>query len=217
MPRNRAASGRVWQARAVITAIAEAGFDVAHAFDAHALAAVPGWERLADGPRTGILVGNTRTLWPRFTAAVAADAALAADPNKLERYTERTLGGAFPGALIYYSHRRYGRGFLPFQKLAVALGVGAIAPIGLVVHPEYGPWFALRAVVLVDREPPAAVAAPIALPCTCGAACGEALDRAQREMTWQAWLGVRDACSLRACRYSDEQIRYHYTHAWPGS
>lgn len=196
-----------------LTMLAEAGYDIAQVFDAHA-AGAPGWERLAGGPRTGILVGNTRTLWPPFTAAVREDAALAADPNKLERYTERTLADAFPGAHIYYSHRRYDGAFLPFQKLAIAVGLGAIAPIGLVIHPAYGPWFALRAVVLVDGEPPA-TCGPIALPCRCEAACGEALDRAQREMTWQAWLGVRDACSLRAWRYSDDQVRYHYTHAWP--
>jgi hypothetical protein len=197
-----------------LEALARAGFEIAQVFDAHA-ANAPGWDRLAGGPRTGILVGNTRTLWPSFTAAVRDDAALAADPNKLDRYTERTLAGAFPDARIYYSFRRYDGAFLPFQKLAIALGLGAIAPIGLVIHPEYGPWFALRAVVLLDREPPAAACAPIALPCRCEAGCEAALAHAQREMTWQAWLGVRDACTLRAWRYSDDQVRYHYTHAWP--
>ena len=199
--------------RALAT-LTDAGFEIAQVFDAHATKA-PGWDWLADGPRTGILVGNTRTLWQPFTSAVRADPALAADPNKLDRYTERTLAGAFPDARIYYSFRRYDGAFLPFQKLAVALGLGAIAPIGLVIHPDYGPWFALRAVILVDGVPPATARGPIALPCQCEAGCRDALARAQREMTWQAWLGVREACTLRAWRYSDDQVRYHYTHAWP--
>lgn len=195
-------------------ALATAGFEIAHVFDTHAVSA-EGWERLATAPRTGILVGNTRTLWPRFVDATRADAALAADANKLERYTEQTIDAAFPAATIYYSHRKYAGAFLPFQRLAVATGLGALAPSQLVIHPAYGPWFALRAVVLLDRHPPELAHAAIGQPCVCAAPCKEALDRALAEGTWQAWVGVRDACSLRAWRYSNEQVEYHYTHAWP--
>ena len=29
---------------------------------------------------------------------------------------------------------------------------------------------------------------------------------------WRSWVAIRDACPLgKAHRYSDEQIRYHYT------
>jgi methylmalonic aciduria homocystinuria type C protein len=194
-------------------ALATAGFEIAHVFDAHAVTAL-GWERLATGPRTGILVGNTRTLWPRFVDATQADTALAADVNKLERYTEQTIAAAFPAAPIYYSHRTYDGAFLPFQRLAVATGLGALAPSQLVIHPEFGPWFALRAVVLLDGEP-ALARGPIVQPCVCAGPCKDALDRALVEGTWQAWVGVRDACSLRAWRYTNDQVEYHYTHAWP--
>ncbi|MDX2092680.1 MAG: hypothetical protein SFX73_32745 [Kofleriaceae bacterium] len=194
-------------------ALASAGFEIAHVFDAHAVSAA-GWERLATGPRTGVLVGNTRTLWPHFIEATRTDAALAADANKLDRYTVQTIDAAFPSAPIYYAHRTYDGAFLPFQRLAVATGLGALAPSQLVVHPAYGPWFALRAVVLLDQNPPI-TPPPIAQPCVCGAPCKDALDRALAEGTWQAWVGVRDACSLRAWRYTNEQVEYHYTHAWP--
>jgi methylmalonic aciduria homocystinuria type C protein len=185
-------------------ALAEAGFEIQHAFDAHAVARELGW--LAGAERCGILVGNTRALWPRFVAARPAG------PDPLERYTEAAIAQAFPGARVYFAHRRYDGAFLPFQRLAIATGLAAAAPTGLVVHPVFGPWFALRAIVLVDAEPVAR--APIAKPCTCDGSCEAARDSALHGGDWRAWLAVRDACSLREWRYSDEQIRYHYTKTW---
>ena len=70
----------------------------------------------------------------------------------------------------------------------------------------------LRAVVLVDAEPVSR--SPIAKPCHCDATCSVALARARDGGDWRAWLAVRDACVVRDYRYTDEQIRYHYTKAW---
>jgi methylmalonic aciduria homocystinuria type C protein len=188
------------------------GFDISHAFDAHAASREPGWACLADGPRVGLLIGNTRALWPVFQAARLDE------PDPLDRFTERTLTERYPSAPIYYAHRRYGDAFLPFTRLAVATGLGALSPANLVIHPIYGPWLALRAVVLVDGDPPAR--APIAKPCTCGEACPRALAAALPTTDWRAWLAVRDACSLRTYRYGEDQLRFHYATAWermPGS
>lgn len=205
---------------AQLARLADAGFDLAHAFDAAAAAREPGLELLAapgePDARLGILVGNTRALWPRFAAALARPE-LAADPHPLQRYTEETIGAAFPGARTFYGHRRYGGAFLPLQRLAVATGLGALAPNQLVIHPVYGPWFALRAVVVIGGGPPPA-RPPIAQPCRCGPACAEALATARvatGSEAWRAWLAVRDACTLRDHRYVEDQIRYHYLRAWP--
>jgi hypothetical protein len=205
-----------------LATLAAAGFDIAHAFDAQAAAREPGLAMLAGDARLGILIGNTRALWPPFTAALR-DPALAADPDPLERYTERVVDAAFAAgsaaahglaggaARIYYGHRRHGDAFVPLQHLAVATGLGALAPSHLVIHPIYGPWFALRAVVVTEGDPPAR--RPIERPCRCDAACADALARAQASRSWQDWLAVRDGCALRAWRYSDDQIHYHYTRA----
>lgn len=192
------------------SALGDAGFDLVHLFDAAIAAHEPGLAMLADGSRRlGLLVGNTRALWPPFVAARHTDPELAAARDPLDRYTEQSIGRAFPGAPIWFGHRRYDGAFVPLQRLAVATGLGALAPTQLVIHPIYGPWFALRAVVLVAGEPPPT--APIAAPCTCGASCHEALARALAARSWQAWLAVRDACPIgKAFRYSDEQIAYHY-------
>ena len=193
--------------------LAQAGFDLIHTFDAHAAAREPGLACL-DG-ELGILIGNTRALWPPFVEAMR-DPALAAEAHPLERYTERTIeaaiGAAHPEARIYYAHRRYDGAFLPFQRLAVATGLGALAPSHLVIHPVFGPWFALRAIAIVRGSPP--VRLPIAQPCRCEAACGDALARARGSTDWRAWLAVRDACTLSAQRYGEDQIRYHYTKVW---
>lgn len=198
---------------AAIDRLADAGFDLVHAFDAAAAAREPGWEFLADGAlRVGLLVCNTRALWPRFVAAMR-DPAVAAEPDPLDHFTERTIEAAFPGAPIYFGHRADGSGaFLPFTRLAVATGLGALAASHLVIHPTYGPWFALRAVVLVAGKPP--VRAPLRSPCSCGPGCKTALASALASTSWEAWLAVRDACGLRVWRYSDEQARYHYTKEW---
>src|SRR5262245_17031530 len=118
---------------------------------------------LADPERPcGLLVGNTRALWPIFSAArdVLGDA-----PHPLERYTEQTIDRIAGGAPVFYGHRRYGDAFVPLQRLAVAAGLGALAPTQLVIHPVFGPWFALRAVILHPGIP--VQHAPVAPPCSC--------------------------------------------------
>jgi len=189
-----------------LASLADAGFDLAHAFDAHAAAREPGWERLAAGPRLAILIGNTRALWPKFVAARRDE------PDPLDRYLVRTLEAAFPDAPIHYAHRAYDGAYLPFSRLAAATGLGALAPSHLVIHPIYGPWIALRAVVQLEGVPP--VRAPIPQPCHCGDTCARALEAARATTDWRAWLALRDACSLRTHRYSDEQIEFHYATAW---
>jgi len=189
------------QADEALAQVAAAGFDLAHDFDTRALPELPAGR--------GILIGNTRALWRVFEAARRDE------PDPLEHYVERVIGAAFAGAHIFYAHSKYNGAFIPFQRIAVATGLGALAPSRLAVHPVYGPWFALRAIVVVDGTAPSRT--PIAQPCTCDAGCTAALDAALADpFEWRAWLAVRDACAIRAHRYSDEQIIYHYTQAFPG-
>lgn len=163
-------------------ALARAGFDIVHPFDARAVGL------FASGPPRGLLVGNTRALWSHVT-------------SDIDRYTEQTIEAAFPGAPIYYAHRQYDGAFLPMQRVAVLSGLGALAPSQLVIHPVYGPWFALRAIVLVPGDPPPMQ--PIEKPCRCDGTCEAAFARSD-------FLAARDACTLRTWRYSQDQIDYHY-------
>jgi methylmalonic aciduria homocystinuria type C protein len=193
--------------------LADAGFDLVHAFDP----ARTGIATFVDpSRRAGWLVGNTRALWPRFVAARRADRELDAAAHPLERHTEAAIVRALSGGhgRAWFGHRTYEEGtFIPLQAVAVASGLGTLAPTGLVIHPVFGPWFALRAVIVEPGEPPPA-REPIRRTCECGAPCLDALARAQAARgpeAWRAWLAVRDACPIgREHRYSDEQILYHY-------
>jgi methylmalonic aciduria homocystinuria type C protein len=194
--------------------LAEAGFDIVHAFDTSVLAAEPALAALVDPElRCGILIGNTRALWSRFMAARQTDRALADSTDPIEHYTEATIGRAYPGERVWFSHRRYGGAFLPFQRIAVLTRLGALAPTQLVIHPTFGPWFALRAVIVCAGEPPPRPPEPPA--CRCDGSCEAALACALATTgpeAWRAWLAVRDACTIgREHRYADDQIRYHYT------
>ena len=188
--------------------LADDGFDLTHAFDTTLIAPLVPPALIAK--RRGVIVGNTRALWPRFLAAYHADRELAASPDPLDRYTELAVARAYPGAPAWFSHRRYDGAFVPFQKIAAVAGLGVLMPTQLVIHPLYGPWFALRALVLVDGEPPPHVLPTLSC---CTSDCTARLDAALASGgDWRAWLAVRDACNVgRAFRYGDQQIAYHYT------
>jgi hypothetical protein len=191
--------------------LADAGFDIVHPFDAHAIARLPGLDALLDPERPcGLLVGNTRALWPRFLAARRSDPALAASRHPIEDYVEQT-SAKFTDARCLFPHRQYDGAFLPFQRLAVAAGLGTLSASQLVIHPSYGPWFALRAVVLTAGVPTSRVLPAAA--CECAQRCPAAFERAREaQSSWREWLAVRDACCVgRDYRYSDDQIEYHYT------
>src|SRR3569833_477682 len=169
--------------------LADAGIDVPQELDL-------GTTAIAGLTGRGLLVGNTRALWPIFIAARKADAELLASPDPLDLYTERTIARAFPAARAWFAHRRYD---------------GAYAPTQLVSHPTYGPWFALRALVALDGAPPPPAKHLIY---RCAGECETRLAEALQTDDWHAWLAVRDACCVgREFRYGDSQLAYHYTKA----
>ncbi|HEY5950447.1 MAG TPA: hypothetical protein VIV40_33380 [Kofleriaceae bacterium] len=195
----------------MIALLADAGFDLVHPFDARRVARETGVAVLDDPMRpAGWIVGNTRALWPKFLAARRSDAALAQSGDPVDRYTEQTCE-RLDGARCWFPHREYDGAFLPFQRIAAAAGMGTLSPSRLLIHPTYGPWFALRAIVLVAGDPITRVLPPA--PCDCADRCAAAFECAlDAQHSWRAWLAVRDACCVgREHRYSDQQIEYHAT------
>lgn len=188
-------------------------------------------QRLPDLGRAsalGLLVGNTRALWPTFVAALRQNPARLESEDPLDAYVEDALCQA----LAPLPHRwtvRWAHATAPapiaIQRLAEVAGLAWTAPSRLAVHPGYGPWIALRAAAVLDVDGPPGAPPRLARPCTdCERACGPAFGRAVVETaaqasgasglgaTWATWLAVRDTCPVgRAYRYDDEQIRYHYT------
>jgi hypothetical protein len=182
----------------------------------------------------GMVIANSKALWPAFEIArsISPGGAL-----QLDAYTEHTLAAVARSACaqfglphtwaLYFSHHTYPTSSgthspLALQRLVELAGLAALGPAHLNVHPRFGPWIGLRALLVLPLQP-AVLCAPEkgssgGAPCQhCDTKpCLPALQRAlqtrpdDRER-WQHWLAVRDACPIgREQRYSEAQIRFHY-------
>jgi hypothetical protein len=190
----------------------------------------PAWKLAALAPRArGVLiVGHAgRALWPHFSAS--PEARLERDP--LDRYTRRVVSDAArelgpDTGWALYSEQREGS-CVPLVALARRAGLGTPGRVGVLLHPVYGPWISLRALLFT----PEALAAPAAdgfdpcsgCPAPCASAChGHAIgERAFDSPRCYATRVSLDACALRcdarlACpvgsehAYPAEQRAHHY-------
>jgi hypothetical protein len=126
------------------------------AYDAH----VDARRRLADrdpAARGIVVVGNGgAALWRAFRAATPD--LERAGRDSLDRFTRAAVEAAardLGGARCHFPFDPAATA-LDFQVLGELAGLGRRSLVGVLVHPEYGPWIALRAAVLV----PWAVMAP---------------------------------------------------------
>src|SRR5881394_1320796 len=156
------------------------GLHIARALTPAALARVNlglALEDLMPGARAALVVGDGGgAFFARFLAAGDL-----AGPHPLDRYTERVVRAAAHAALAGsgVAHAvlfpfMAGGPLLPMQRLGQAAGLPPPGPLGLQVHPLYGPWWAYRALVVLAtelvEEPP--LPAPCAgCPAPCIAAC----------------------------------------------
>lgn len=190
--------------------------------DVAAELALPTYER---DPCLGILIGNTRALWPRFVSALRATPALLDDENPIDSYVEHAVTRACAGLAYRYQIRWAQRSReLAIQQLAQRAGLAYLSPGHLSVHPTFGPWIALRAAIVVDVAGPSLAPPALAPPCDdCQLRCAPAFAHAAATLVepvnqaavtphWHLWLAARDACPIgRTYRYDDDQIGYHYT------
>ena len=207
----------------MIGALERRGLDIVKAFDVREYnTLIADHPRLQEIPTFGsagslaLLVGNTKVIWPLFIRDLQARGALdTSDP--LDRYVTEVIaeaaGKLAMDHLIRWGHLG-GKDLVSMIHLAEASGLAERSPAHLAVHPVYGPWFALRAVIVLDTpSPPRESPGPV-LSADWAALCLEAFEAAcQREgATWHDWVAVRDACPLgRSYRYGPSQLRYHYT------
>ncbi|MEN9577183.1 MAG: hypothetical protein RJA70_192 [Pseudomonadota bacterium] len=220
-------------------ALARTGIDLVTPFavDGDACQLFP-FERFGKSRTLGFLIGNTRALWAPFRKWTAEQSPL--PPEPLDTYVETAVLQAVAdlttssgsASAVYWSHRTDyplgagESGAIPVQRLARHIGFASLAPVQLSVHPVYGPWVSLRAVVCVDRPAPPSRAAPRDAPCDecpkpCQAPFALALARLQDRSAgslasavrsdWRGWLSVRQSCPVGgSSEYSEEQSEYHY-------
>jgi methylmalonic aciduria homocystinuria type C protein len=163
-------------------------------------------------------------------AALDAEPRLRDEEHPVDSYVERTvrtrLGNLGSRFELRFAHEPPPRR-VAMQRLAELSGFAPLSPGRLVAHPVYGPWIALRAVVVLDLEGPTGSTPGATAPCLgCSAPCLPALEQALAEADprsdhavlherWRPWLAVRDACPVgREHRYSEPQIVYHYARRW---
>ena len=188
-------------------------------------------ERVLSGARGVLIVANAgRALWPRFQAAPESD--LEVDP--LDAYTRRALLDATEpdAAFALYQEQRDGA-YLPLVALAERAGLGVPGRVGVLLHPVYGPWLSLRAVVYLPEPVPWHAPAHFApcdgCPAPCEGAChGRVVGPAgvDVEGCYRSRLELAD-CALRcdaraACvvgpehAFPREQVAHHSLIRRPG-
>jgi epoxyqueuosine reductase len=118
--------------------------------------------------RALVVIGNGGgDFWERFrTYCDARPGHLENHEHPLDEYTaeliERTLTPLLTEANVGYRYLypfRFWTEPVSFMHLARAAGLAGPSILGVMIHPHYGPWMALRAAVLLDQEfsmPPAA-------------------------------------------------------------
>lgn len=124
-------------------------------------AAVPAVHRLAaiaPGMASALVIGNGgRAFWDAFRAFCSAHPGHDATPDPIDAFTSRTIDehlapvlGGRPTRILYPF--RFPAEPVSFVHLAECAGLGRRSLTGVLVHPVFGPWIALRAAVLVrDR------------------------------------------------------------------
>jgi epoxyqueuosine reductase QueG len=212
-------------------------------FDAACAPVPPGLQlrALLPGARAALIVGSGGPyFFERFLAAPEAGDGAA---NPLDRFTARIVAGLAEEALapLGVAHAVHfpflqiasaGRApIIPFQRLGRAAGLGGPGPLGLQIHPDYGPWWAYRALIVIDRElaplpPPgdgcADCPAPCVAACPAGAVRRAGFDVPSCHARRLSAEPCRLSCAARiACvrgpqhRYSDRQLAFHMAASLP--
>lgn len=124
------------------------------AYDARAAPGRRLAQRAGDGRGIVVVANGGGALWRAFRAAVPVPAG----DDPLDRFTRTAVEDAardVPGARCHFPFDPT-PGALDFQALGALAGLGRPSLVGVLVHPEFGPWIALRAAVVVPGD----VAAP---------------------------------------------------------
>lgn len=131
-----------------------------------------------------VLGSGGRKLWEAFRAS--PEYATPGDPldamtRRVADEAARALAGPGAPARPLLAHEARDGRYADFVALGRAAGLGVPGRLGLLLHPEYGPWLSLRAAILTARALPATP--PLAgfdpcrgCPAPCAGAChGEAV------------------------------------------
>ena len=99
-----------------------------------------------------VIASGGRALWDAFARAPEFGAV----EHPLDTYTQRVTEAAAaqlePGAVTLFAFERRGGVYADFVELGRLAGFGAPSRLRLLLHPIYGPWMSLRAIVLAGAQ-----------------------------------------------------------------
>ena len=190
-----------------------------------------------------ILIGNTKHLWPIFIDELTRNRnQWQHESSPLNQYTWNCLEKCCDQCLkqngidytVRYTFQMEEDKLVAFQRLCHHAHYAYLDPIShLCIHHQYGPWTAMRAVIVLnaeyyDSDLDEKESAELISPCS-----EFEMENVQRQWneikkvlfdkrhddckpqpadSWKYWLKMRDAYDIgREYRYSDDQILYHYT------
>ncbi|MBM4392972.1 MAG: hypothetical protein FJ090_17740 [Deltaproteobacteria bacterium] len=187
---------------------------------------------IAPWARSILVVGSGGSaLWDAFLADLRRDVSgLVSEPHPLDAFVRRSVTAA--DVVLGASRRAWfwssaeAEVHLDFRMLAHLAGLGSAGRLGLLMHPEFGPWQGLRAACFIEDElaadPPGGPDLCAGCPAPCLAACpGGAFPDGRWSVDactafrlsssdCAATCHARDACPAGAAhRYSPEEVRYH--------
>ncbi len=114
------------------------------------------YDALLPGCRSVWVIGNGGDrLFKRFDEDLTRDPRWRRLAHPLDAWVRSTLGPALDavgGRVVWCAAEE--TTFLDFRRLAVEAGLGWRSRLGLILHPTYGPWWALRAAVLTVDDGP---------------------------------------------------------------
>lgn len=189
-------------------------------------------------PRSIVVIGNGGgAFWRAYSDFADRTARWRDRPHPLDDFTRMVIerevlpaahrSGVRAEAIYPFVH---GGPTLNFIELAKLAGLGGPSLIGVVVHPQYGPWIAFRAALLLDCEldsPGPALGfdpCPECVPRSCIAACPAAAvaypagwdiprcltHRVESEPDCTPRCHARAACVIGPeHRYPDDELAYH--------
>lgn len=162
------------------------------------------------------MIGNTKTLWEPFTSYYHK-VELPVDPlNSYSKMSIQTAAKELSPTKTYWADETEPGKILALQRMITVSKLGSLCKTShLCIHPVYGPWFAIRAVLVFNeivgpedtsKEQEFIAENPLEL--------ATVVEEAIATGSWEKWLEVRRKIHPNhPWEFSPLQIAYHYHHS----
>jgi len=218
--------------------LVEAGFNLAGVLTPSLFDSLvpPAWrsEQLLPGARAVVVLGCGGGA---FASAFRRSPEVARSSDPVDSFALRVVERAVAalrssgsGCRALFAFQVRGGAYADFVALGRASGMGAPSRLGLLLHPRFGPWLALRALLVTDRPLAPTRGARVFDPCpSCSAPCASACHgaavaplRFEVDRCWRTRredpecrlrCDARRACPIGAEHAPDREMEAHHMRA----